>query len=82
MPSRADLVSHAHALSADSMMTVIWATHLVDEIWPDDDLIVLHQGRVRAAGPVKEVLARTGAADVHAAFSSLTSNDTAQGGKP
>ena len=38
VPSRADLVSHAHALSADSAMTVIWATHLVDEIWPDDDL--------------------------------------------
>ena len=73
VPSRADLVSHAHALSAESAMTVIWATHLVDEIWPDDDLVVLYQGQVRAAGPVADVLASTGAADVHAAFSALTS---------
>jgi len=80
--SRADLVSHAHALSVDSAMTVIWATHLVDEIWPDDDLVVLYQGQVRAAGPVTDVLASTGAANVHAAFSTLTSIEESQGHKP
>jgi ABC-2 type transport system ATP-binding protein len=27
---------------------VLWATHLLDEIEPDDTVVVLHQGRVLA----------------------------------
>ncbi len=72
VPSRAALVEHVHQLCADSRLTVLWATHLVDEIWPHDDLVVLHQGRVRAAGAVADVLDETGCADVNSAFAALT----------
>ena len=32
--------------------SVLWATHLIDEVADGDDLIVLHRGRVLAQGPV------------------------------
>lgn len=72
VPSRGALVEHVHQLCADSRLTVLWATHLVDEIWPKDDLVVLHQGHVRAAGAVADVLDETGCADVNSAFAALT----------
>ena len=75
VPSRAALVAHVHELCAEFRLTVLWATHLVDEVWPEDDLVVLHQGRVRAAGAVKHVLQGAGSADVNAAFAALTTPD-------
>ncbi len=72
VPSRSALVDHVHELCVESQLTVLWATHLVDEVWPGDDLVVLHQGRVRAAGAVQDVLADTECSDVNAAFAALT----------
>jgi ABC-2 type transport system ATP-binding protein len=76
VPTRADLVRHVHALSAERHLTVLWATHLVDEVWPDDDLVVLHEGRVQAAGTVADVLSASGAEDVLGAFNRLTGHAT------
>ncbi|HEX9792250.1 MAG TPA: ABC transporter ATP-binding protein [Kiloniellales bacterium] len=72
IPARADLVAHVHALCRDDGLTVLWATHLVDEVAPEDDLVVLHQGAVRAQGAVADVLAACGARDVLGAFQNLT----------
>lgn len=72
IPTRGELVGHVHALCAERGLAVLWATHLVDEVRPEDDLVVLHQGQVRDAGPVAEVLVRRGAADVLTAFTGLT----------
>ena len=72
IPTRDELVRHLHALCAERGLAVLWATHLVDEVWPEDDLVVLHDGRVREAGPVAEVLARCDAGDVFSAFAALT----------
>lgn len=72
VPARADLVAHVHALCRDDGLTVLWATHLVDEVEAEDDLIVLHEGSVRAQGAVSDVLASCGASDVLGAFQRLT----------
>ncbi len=72
VPARADLVAHVHALCRDDGLTVLWATHLVDEVEAGDDLVVLHDGTVRAQGAVADVLASTGAHDVLGAFHRLT----------
>lgn len=45
--SRRAITAHVHDLARDGL-TVFWATHLVDEIEPDDDVVILHQGRVLA----------------------------------
>ena len=55
MPTRAAIVRHIHALARDKGLAVLWATHLIDEIEPQDDLIVLHQGRIIAEGTAEEV---------------------------
>jgi ABC-2 type transport system ATP-binding protein len=66
------MVDHVHELARAGDIAVLWATHLIDEIQPEDRLIILHAGRVRAAGSVPEVLANTGAASIGEAFEQLT----------
>jgi len=75
--ARSDIVSHVRQLVAEQGIGVLWATHLFDEIAPTDDLVVLHQGRVLAQGKVTDVIAKSGASDVNAAFARLTTQDTA-----
>jgi ABC-2 type transport system ATP-binding protein len=70
--ARADIVGHVRRLVTEQGIGVLWATHLFDEIAADDDLVVLHQGRVLARGPVPQVVAEAGASDVNAAFARLT----------
>jgi ABC-2 type transport system ATP-binding protein len=45
--SRKAITDHVHDL-ADGGLLVFWATHLVDEIRKDDEVVVLHEGRVLA----------------------------------
>ncbi|WP_394199877.1 ABC transporter ATP-binding protein [Litoreibacter albidus] len=47
--ARASITAHVHDLTSDGT-TVLWATHLTDEVAPDDQLIVLHNARVLADG--------------------------------
>lgn len=70
--ARADILAHVHRLVAEEGVCVLWATHLVDEIADGDLVIVLHHGRVLAHGPVAQVVAANGGADIRAAFSALT----------
>lgn len=43
--SRLAITAHVHDL-AETGLLVFWATHLVDEIRPEDDVVVLHKGKV------------------------------------
>ncbi|MGL4235434.1 ABC transporter ATP-binding protein [Tabrizicola sp.] len=52
--SRAAITRHVHDL-ADDGMTVLWATHLTDEVLPLDRLVILHHGRVLADGIAGQV---------------------------
>ena len=52
--ARAGITDHVHGLAADGT-TVLWATHLADEVCPDDQLVVLHQARVLADGLARDV---------------------------
>jgi ABC-2 type transport system ATP-binding protein len=51
---------------------VLWATHLVDEVEPDDQVVVLHQGRVLLQDSASGMLAATGTDSVKDAFNQLT----------
>lgn len=78
--ARADIISHVRQLVAEQGIGVLWATHLFDEIMPNDDLVVLHQGKVLAQGPMNRVIAEAGAQDVNTAFMRLTGAQTMPGG--
>jgi ABC-2 type transport system ATP-binding protein len=58
--SRAEIVADVHALAADKGAGVLWATHLIDEIAPEDQVVVLHKGRVRASGGAAEIAGQAG----------------------
>ena len=81
--SRAGILAAIRRLIDTDGISALWATHLIDEVDPGDDLLVLAEGRLAASGTVSEVLAATGTATVGAAFARLTGMDrAADGGAP
>ena len=72
VPTRRDIVNHVHTLAREDGIAVLWATHLIDEISDDDDVIILHQGRVRADGNLAQVIRAAGADSISGAFDVLT----------
>ncbi|HEX7969687.1 MAG TPA: ATP-binding cassette domain-containing protein, partial [Stellaceae bacterium] len=49
--SRQFLLDHVRRLCRDEGLAALWATHLIDEVDPEGQVIVLHRGRVLAQGP-------------------------------
>lgn len=70
--ARADLVTHVRRLVAEEGISVLWATHLIDEVSRGDDVIVLHHGKVMAKGSLEAVVASVGSSDIREAFKMLT----------
>ncbi len=70
--TRRHITHHVHELTKTTGLTVLWATHLVDEVLPDDQLVVLHQGAVLAGGKCHILTGKRTLADT---FASLTKED-------
>lgn len=73
--SRRALVEHVHQLCADQGVAVLWATHLIDEVYPEDRVIVLDKGRIRANGRVSEINAQQATETIGQAFDKLTGGE-------
>jgi len=71
-PTRRALVSYLHQLARERGLAMLWATHLLDEVQPGDDLVVIHRGRVQAAGALGDVIARHGGGTLEQVFARLT----------
>jgi len=52
--TRAAITDHVHDL-ADEGTTVLWATHLADEVRDTDRLVLLHQAEIRADGMAGDI---------------------------
>jgi ABC-2 type transport system ATP-binding protein len=78
VPTRTAIVRHIHDLARAETIGVLWATHLFDEVEPDDDLLVLDRGRIVARGEAKKVVAETGAKDLGGAFKLLIAGDAGE----
>ena len=72
IPSREGIVKYVHQLVAEEKIAVLWASHLMDEVYLEDHLIVLHRGQIKANGRVPDVLKLTKTQTIAAAFHSLT----------
>ena len=70
--SRAEIIGDVRTLVRDRALTVLWATHLIDEVQADDHTIILHQGRVLSQGPARDIVADIGAASLNEAFRQIT----------
>ncbi|WJH41179.1 ATP-binding cassette domain-containing protein [Aliirhizobium terrae] len=70
--SRAEILASIRALVAETGVSVLWATHLIDEVDDGDDVVILDRGKVLASGAVAEIIASTGTGDIRQAFAALS----------
>lgn len=70
--TRRQITEHVHELASRDGLTVMWATHLVDEVWPDDRLLILHRGEIIRDGIAKEVSKQKSLAET---FAELTESE-------
>ncbi len=70
--SRKALNDHVRTLCAEDGLTVLWATHLIEEVRRDDRVLILHQGQLLANGTGTTLCEQQGAPDLAATFESLT----------
>ena len=70
--SRQEILDHARRLCREDGIGLLWATHLIDEIAPGDQVIILHRGRVLADGAVEDVVRQAKADTIRDAFTRLT----------
>ena len=73
--SRHAITDHVHAL-ADQGLSILWATHLTDEVRDTDHVILLHQGALIARDTAAGL---RGAASLRETFLSLTGGQTGEG---
>ncbi len=79
VPSRQSIVEHVHKLTSENDLSVLWATHLIDEIYPDDQLIILHNGQIKTNGTIDEVLKISNTSSINEAFKHFTQPEFKQG---
>ena len=55
MRARAEVQALVRRLIAEEGVSTLWATHVFDEVAPDDRVVVLHRGAVLADARAAEV---------------------------
>jgi len=73
--SRSDILADIRSLVREEGLSVLWATHILDEIESDDDLVVLNEGKVIASGPVRTIASQ---GDLATTFRRLTKDSRAK----
>ncbi|MGI9437253.1 MAG: ABC transporter ATP-binding protein [Geminicoccaceae bacterium] len=76
--SRQTILDHVRRLCDSDRLGVLWATHLIDEARDADNVIVLHQGEIKAAGTASSVYQQAEAASLREAFTKLTAASSKQ----
>ncbi|KXF77812.1 ABC transporter ATP-binding protein [Paramesorhizobium deserti] len=69
--SRATILADIRKLVEEEGISVLWATHLIDEVSDADQVIILDKGKLMADGGVEDVVAATGARTISDAFAHL-----------
>jgi ABC-2 type transport system ATP-binding protein len=67
--ARQSITAHVHDLCANDGMTVLWATHLTDEVYDTDRLLILHRGKILQDGITRDIV---GDSDLKSVFLSQT----------
>jgi ABC-2 type transport system ATP-binding protein len=76
IPSRRSIVEYVHQLAAEHNLSILWATHLIDEIYSEDQLIILHQGKIKQQGTMDEVIQASASSSINEAFQQLTQGES------
>lgn len=75
--TRKILNQHVRQLCEDQQLTVLWATHLIDEIHAQDRILLLHQGKLLSSGTGQDLCALSGREQLAHAFEHLTQHTVA-----
>lgn len=75
--TRASITEYVHGLCEQKQLTVLWATHLIEEVYPEDPVIILHQGKVKADSTAREICADMQCEHLSEAFQILTAKEAA-----
>ena len=70
--SRRALNDHVHTLCEEDGLTVLWATHLIEEVRLQDRVLILHQGLLLADDKGLEICSADGTESLAETFESLT----------
>lgn len=70
--SRADILARIRQMVASEGVSALWATHLIDEVRDQDDVVVLHKGRVAGMGTARDLVRRSGTSTINEAFARLS----------
>jgi len=70
--SRKALNEHVRGLCKEDSLTVLWATHLIEEVREDDQVLILHQGQLLADGAGHTICESEGTRNLAETFHSLT----------
>ncbi|MBU0654092.1 MAG: ATP-binding cassette domain-containing protein [Gammaproteobacteria bacterium] len=77
--SRAALLAYVHRLCHQQGLSVLWATHLIDEAEQADQVLVMHKGKLLAQAAPAELIAQTGAPSLLEAFFHLSGEPSSVG---
>ena len=72
--TRKSITDDMHKIAQTEGKTILWATHLCDEVGDDDQLVILHNGKILRNGQAHEIANGGNLLDV---FLSLTGKDQA-----
>lgn len=72
IPTRQSINRYIRELCTSEGITVLSSTHLIDEITLDDNLIILHQSKIRLDASCKTALSEQGCSDIASLYQKLT----------
>ena len=75
--SRASLLAYVHRLCAKQGLSVLWATHLIDEAEQADQVLVMHKGKLLAQAAPAELISQTSATSLLESFLRLSGDTSA-----
>lgn len=73
--SRETLLRHVHGLCAERGLSVLWATHLIDEAEQAEQVLILHKGRLLEKNSPKELVRASGEGNLLDAFLRLSGQE-------
>ena len=78
LASRADIVRIVRESVRDDGLSVLWATHIFDEVEASDEVYVLHAGKIVTQGRSADISAQADGATLADAFRALTETNRSE----
>lgn len=75
--SRLLIISYVRDLCIERGICVLWTTHLMDEVKPDDQLIIINKGEIQAHAQSSQLCDKHNVGDIYQLYFALTRNTEA-----